>query len=450
MNENSDCDTKINPPKPDDGFPLWLHPSGRWCKKIRQKVHYFGAASDREGALKEWLRVKDNLLAGEPRPAKPGTDGKLQKATAGKPDKDFPLWLHPSGRWCRKILGKAHYFGKEDNPQAALEKWLDQKDDLLAGRTPRAKSDGLLIGDPPHRPDSAVGLVNRFLSAKRERLATREFTHRSFQDYEATCRRLVDVFGWARRVDDLEAEDFGRLRAEISKTRGPVALANEIGRVRVVLKFAVDRNLIPGLVRYGKDFDKPSRKSIRVDRADRGPRVFDAEEIRRMVIASSQPLNAMILLAINAGMGQSDLTNMPASAINLKTGWLTYPRPKTGIERRCWLWPQTVKAVREVMGEIPIATDPVDAGLLFITKYGARWTRTNEKERISTQYPRSSASCSPRWRSTATGGSTRCAGGSRRLEAGVGIRSPSITSWGIPPRPAIWARCTAVGSTRIG
>ena len=88
------------------------------------------------------------------------------KGKPAKPDKDFPLWLHPSGRWCRKIKGRVFYFGKADNPQGALLKWLDQKDDLLAGRTPRGKSDGLLIGDPPHDPKSAVGLVNRFLTAK--------------------------------------------------------------------------------------------------------------------------------------------------------------------------------------------------------------------------------------------------------------------------------------------
>src|SRR5947209_3305934 len=72
------------------------------------------------------------------------------KGKPAKTDKDFPLWLHPSGRWCRKIRQKVYYFGKADNPQAALEKWLNEKDDLLAGRTPRAKSDGLLLGDPPH------------------------------------------------------------------------------------------------------------------------------------------------------------------------------------------------------------------------------------------------------------------------------------------------------------
>jgi len=54
-----------------------VHPSGRWCRKVRRRFYYFGkVADDPEGhkALDEWLRVKDDLLAGrKPRP--PGDHG---------------------------------------------------------------------------------------------------------------------------------------------------------------------------------------------------------------------------------------------------------------------------------------------------------------------------------------------------------------------------------------
>lgn len=63
--------------KPHPDFPLWRHTgSGQWCKKVRGRFHYFGRIADDpegEGALHEWLRVKDDLLAGrEPRPAGDG------------------------------------------------------------------------------------------------------------------------------------------------------------------------------------------------------------------------------------------------------------------------------------------------------------------------------------------------------------------------------------------
>jgi len=50
-----------------------------------------------------------------------------QARRKSKADRDFPLWLHPSGRWCRKIAGKFHYFGRDKD--AALDKWLRVKDE---------------------------------------------------------------------------------------------------------------------------------------------------------------------------------------------------------------------------------------------------------------------------------------------------------------------------------
>jgi hypothetical protein len=49
-------------PRPD--FPLTPHPTGRWCKKVKGVLHYFGPVSDPEAAEAEWNRVKENLEAG--------------------------------------------------------------------------------------------------------------------------------------------------------------------------------------------------------------------------------------------------------------------------------------------------------------------------------------------------------------------------------------------------
>jgi integrase len=293
------------------------------------------------------------------------TTGKATSHKPRKPHRDFPLYAHASGRWAKKVRQKLHYFGRWEDPDAALAKWLEQKDDLLAGRTPRAAGSGLTMRD----------LCNSFLTAKKRLVDARELTPRTFADYFATCERLVNAFGKTRLVDDLASEDFEQLRAALSKTWGPVAVGNEINRIRVVFKYAFDAGLIDRQVRYGPHFKRPSRKVLRQARAAKGPRLFEAAQLRKLIGAAAQPLRAMILLGINCGLGNSDVGQLERRHLDLHRGWLDYPRPKTGIERRAKLWPETVAAIREALEKRPEPKDETHADLVFVTRVGGSWAK---------------------------------------------------------------------------
>ena len=129
-----------------------------------------------------------------------------------KPYPDFPLYLHSTGQWAKKIRGRTFYFGAE--PDAELRKYSEQRDDLQAGRTPRSSSDGLTVRD----------LVNRFLTAKQHLVDTKELMPRTFKDYHSTCELIIDHFGKSLVVSEVRAEDFEKLRAKFAKTRGLISL----------------------------------------------------------------------------------------------------------------------------------------------------------------------------------------------------------------------------------
>jgi integrase len=116
--------------------------------------------------------------------------------------------------------------------------------------------------------------------------------------------------------------------------------------------------------------------------------MFEALEIRALaegalIVGESGPelvrgapaVRAMILLGINCGFGNSDVGRLPLSALDLDAGWVVYPRPKTGIERRAPLWPETVAALRESIACRPTPKNPADKDLTFVTKYGTCWAK---------------------------------------------------------------------------
>jgi hypothetical protein len=64
LKQSTGSDDSGKPAKPHPDFPLFPHATKRWAKKVRGVFHFFGPWRDAQGALEEWLRVKDDLLAG--------------------------------------------------------------------------------------------------------------------------------------------------------------------------------------------------------------------------------------------------------------------------------------------------------------------------------------------------------------------------------------------------
>ena len=101
--------------------------------------------------------------------ARPREVGLNMAEKPSKPYATYPLYAHAKGSWAKKILGKVYYFGPWDDPQAALEKYLSQRDYLRGGISlPEVKNS---IGD----------LLDSFLAEKRAHLETGDIAPLNFQ-----------------------------------------------------------------------------------------------------------------------------------------------------------------------------------------------------------------------------------------------------------------------------
>jgi hypothetical protein len=109
-----------------------------------------------------------------------------------------PLFWHPSGRWCKKIRGKQHYFGRGAHADA-LALYLSQKDELDSGRVP--EPEGLTV----HK------LCKDFLQHKCDRRDLGYLSPRTCFDYVRVCQLVQKVLGKDRLVSDLKPDDFSRL-----------------------------------------------------------------------------------------------------------------------------------------------------------------------------------------------------------------------------------------------
>jgi len=296
----------------------------------------------------------------------------LTPANIGKPEKpykDFPLFPHATKRWAKKIKGRLHYFGPWADWKGALERFQYENDYLQAGKTPPPRNvDALTVDD----------LVNGFLENRESKVLSGEMAQRTWNDYKRTGTFLIESLGRHVSVESLNANDFSKLREKLSNRLGLVALGNEIGRCRVFLNFAFKNDMIDRPVRMGLSFQKPSKKSVKKEKQTKAEKVFSLEELTTIYAAANPQMRCFMLLALNGGLGPSDIGQMESS--HIQAGRVRYPRPKTLVDREFPLWKETAKAIED------IRQTSYDSELVFVTSHGQSWYKDAADSPITKEF----------------------------------------------------------------
>lgn len=279
-----------------------------------------------------------------------------RQAKPPKPHKDYPLTPHSSGKWCKKIRGKIHYFGSWDDPEGALKEYLEKKDYLLLGKEP-PKADGHTLFE----------VLDRFMQSRNKDLATGEIANRTWKDYRDNCNLILRIYDPDAIVEQLGPTELQDLRAKLFDGVNPTTAGNRIRMAKTAIKYI--ETISPKFrMDFGKWFRQPSAKIKRKSRIEGGRKLHSALEIRTAVERASPAMKAMLLLGINCAFGNSDCGRLLWEHLDLDGGWHNYHREKTYIERRAKLWPETVDALHAVKG---------DGQSVFTTKYGNKWSSTS-------------------------------------------------------------------------
>ncbi len=291
-----------------------------------------------------------------------------------KPRPDFPLFPHASGRWAKKVKGAMLYFGSTAGDlqgDAALAAWLEEKDYcLLYGRRPAKTTGGLTVGE----------LVDRFLNLKRLNIENKELSPLTFLAWHTVCAMVLKQFGAGRHVESLGPDDFDAFfRAQISG-RAAGTRAQYITLVRGLFRFAYNEHqrLIAAPVLLGQSLCLPRRLRSKRSLGD-GMRVFKPDQIRKLLGIVRWPSRAVILLGINCGFGNNDCATLTFDKLDLENGWHNHSRPKTKIDRRCPLWPETITAIQQALKTRLEPRDEAHSNLVFLTRTGRPYCRFSDQ-----------------------------------------------------------------------
>ncbi len=280
--------------------------------------------------------------------------------------------LHkPTGQYRKKHKGKTLYLGSD--PKGVLSQWLaktTQHDEVLINPLAQQTTGELTVEQ----------LCNQVLACKELDVDSGELTRTTFDLYVRYGKWIADFFGRKTLVCDLTPADFARFKADLAKPKATkkngkvikkaagrklslVGLATKMRHVRMFFNFALAEEWIDKLPWGAKTFQLPTKKAIKKARSQKRDKTASRQEILKLLEEADDTWNAMLLLAINSGSGNTDVAMIKHSDIE-EGGWVEQARNKTGEYRRFKLWPETLEAI----SKLPKHED----GLIFHSKQGSK------------------------------------------------------------------------------
>lgn len=265
----------------------------------------------------------------------------------------FPLTLHPSGQYCKKIKGKLYYFGIDK--QKALEKYLERSSELHGTMYDEAKAENTEM--------TLKTLCNIYLNDQHSLVQLSAITGRHHDEQIGSLKLFRDFIGASRKIKNVTTLDLQNYKKMLRKHYSTANRLNmHIGIMKAMFHWARKNDILEQI----PNIDAVSREKVNIV-----PRyVFCPEDIKQLLKMADAKMKAMIWLGLNCGFGCTDCSELEWKNIDFEKGRVFFPRGKTGVFRDLILWPETVAALKRI---------PRKRKYVFNTSRGNSFVRTINK-----------------------------------------------------------------------
>jgi integrase len=217
-------------------------------------------------------------------------------------------------------------------------------------------------------------LVDRYLEARIRHVnhpdPGRAIAPVTFRNYQKDLTWLSDCIG-AAQVSKLTPANFAKVIAVAEVNHAPKHISNIVATTRMMFQWALTNRIILAAPFYGSEFVSRN-EALRQDGVrNKAVKLFTASQVRALLDHADPRMKAMIYLGINCAYLQSDCAELPVKfehptnvmVLDGDQPYIRFDRVKTGERRKATLWPETVAALKVVIGD-------QREGLVFMTSKG--------------------------------------------------------------------------------
>ena len=150
----------------------------------------------------------------------------------------FPLTLHPTGQYCKKIKGKIRYFGKDK--KKALEKYLAQSTYLHG---PQSLAEKISNGKMTLRQ-----LCNLYLHYQNSRVLVGDITAKHYNDSKYSLDRLMAFLGQSCRIENISTLDLQNYKRKLQSSYPSIDRQNlQIGIMKAMFHWARKNDVLENI-----------------------------------------------------------------------------------------------------------------------------------------------------------------------------------------------------------